>query len=123
MYVGEDWDDLEPSETLEILSIEFTKDLVVNGVPSGETIASATVTASVVKTLTGATADTAAQSRIGTITPSSEVDPTTGLTRSFVNFQVGRCLAGNKYLFDVLATLSSGRTPARFSHAWCKAPS
>lgn len=118
MYVGQDWDDLEPSEILETLSIEFTRDLLV-----GETISSATVAASVIKTLVGATVDGTPQSRVGGASPSSTIDPVTGATRSYVSFPVSRCVAGNRYLFDVLATFSSGRTPARFSHVWCKAPS
>lgn len=119
MYVGEDWDDLDPTEAREILSIEFTRD-----VETGETISSAIVTASIAKTLSGASPDALPQSRvIGVATMSSEIDPVTGQTRLFVNFPVGGAIAGNKYLFNVVATLSSGRTPARFSHIWCKTPS
>lgn len=117
MYVGQDWDDLDPAETREVLSIEFTRDI-----QTGETISSAVVVASIAATK-GVTADPAPQSRvIGAAVPSSVVDPISGKTRLYVSFPVGAALVGNKYLFNVVATLSSGRTPARYSHAWCRSP-
>jgi hypothetical protein len=119
MYVGQDWDDLDPAETKEVLSIEFTNDLE----PS-ETITSATWTLTVLKTLTGATADPSPTSRlIGGATPSTEIDPVSGATRTFVNQALGGCIDGNRYIGEAVATTSTGRTPARFSRFWCRVPS
>jgi hypothetical protein len=117
MYVGHDWDDLEPVETNEVFSLEFTTSL-----DPGETLASASWSLTVIKQERGQAPDpSAAGRRIGSPTITTEIDPQTGATRTFVNQAIGNCLDGNKYLGEALAVTSAGRTPALHSHFWCRA--
>jgi hypothetical protein len=117
MYVGQDWGDLEPVETNEVFSLEFTKNLA-----SGETLVSAAWSLTAIKQERGQAPDASAASRrIGNPTITSELDPQTGATRIFVNQAIGGCLDGNKYLGEAIAVTSTGRTPALHSHFWCRA--
>jgi hypothetical protein len=116
MYVGSDFDPIEPGET-DTFTLEFTSRLA-----AGEQVTSSSWAATVVNTDPGATVDTSASSRVdGSATTTTQSDPVLG-TRTFSNQNVGGCLAGNNYRLEATAITSNGRTLKLWSHVYCQAP-
>jgi hypothetical protein len=117
MYVGKDWDIIEPSET-DTFSLEFTSRL-----KTGETVASTSWQLAVVSSDPGITPDASAASRlVGAATATTQSDPILG-TRTFSNQTIGNgVIAGNTYRGEATIVTSLGRTLTLWSHVYCQAP-
>jgi len=115
MYVGQDWDDLEPTED-DVFSLEFTQDL-----QPGQSINTPVWSCALVQTFTGFTPDPSPNSRItGAANVTTEANPATGATRSFTNQAISGAVQGNRYLLSATVQTSDGRTLTRHSFFNCR---
>lgn len=103
MYVGNDFSDVNPSETVP-LTFDFVNDIKTVGV----TVASAVWSVSV---STGYDPS-----------PSSRLISTPANSGTQTSQFFGNALAGVKYLVAAVATMSDGSIMELFSHVSCKAP-
>lgn len=116
MYVGRDFDPIEPNET-DVFTFEFTADLA-----PGVTISSPVWSCAVANTDAGATLDEDPASRLqGAPNVTVAADPIGGGVRSFANQKVAGMLDGNVYLLEAVVATSDGRTLALHAHVRCKA--
>jgi hypothetical protein len=108
MYVGQDYDDIEPGET-DVFSLDFTSALV-----SGQTIAESTWTCNVANTSAGAAPDPS---------PSSRVSGAAAIVQSgtMTSQVITGMFDGNKYILQATVTTSDGRVLQRYSHVMCRA--
>lgn len=118
MYAGADWDPIEPAE-VDFLWFDFTQEL-----GPAETILSAQWMSSVIKTVSGATADASPSSRLlDTATIISSLKPQSISQELFVRQKVGGMVPGNQYLMLSTIVTSAGRTLSLHSHVTCLSPS
>jgi len=114
MYVGRDFDNIEPGET-DVFSIEFTDDLL-----NGRTINTPTWQCSVIRTDPGATVDPTPSSRVdGPSSITTATKPVTGALRTFVNQKMTGMIAGNLYALQATVLTSDGCTLQRYSKVYC----
>lgn len=103
MYVGKDFDPLDPGEQ-RIFSLDFTKDLA-----PGETI-------------TGAVGGNWVMTPIiGTDVTGAGPSGALGINGAIVSQMAGNATPGVKYRLGVTVTTSKGQTLPLYSHVACKA--
>ena len=113
MYVGQDFDPMQPGET-DRFSIEFTDDL-----KTGQTLSTAVWTCTLLTTLAGSTPDPSPQDRL--LGAASFITATLyGTTRTVTTQMIQNMIDGNKYLLQATVTTSDGRTLQRYSHVVCR---
>lgn len=108
MYLGQDYDPIEPGET-DIFTIEFSEELA-----PGITISAPVWTCAVASTLTGFTADPTPANRLAGL-----ANVTAYGGRTFTNQAFTGMIAGNNYILQATVTTSDGRTLQRYSHVLC----
>jgi hypothetical protein len=109
MYVGQDFDPIEPGE-VDAFTLDFTADVGV-----GNTILNATWTCSVQSTLIGSTVDAVPQSRVygaATVNNQGGKNYTSQVLTSMVD--------GNNYIVQATVQTSDGRLLQRYSHVLCR---
>jgi len=98
-YVGADWDDIDPGETI-LLGLNFADD-----VATGDSISSATWTCSVASGVDAS--------------PSSRISGGPLISGTLVQIMVTGMLPGVLYRLQAYATLASGQIVTLYSHVAC----
>lgn len=106
MYVGSDFDILDPDEQ-DFFTFDFVRDMLV-----GETIASYTFTLE-------------AMTEFGPDDPlvATRLLGSPSITGTKISQTVGNCIADVYYRLTVFVTTSNAREIKRWSHFWCRTPS
>lgn len=103
MYLGTDWDDLDPDE-VDDFTIDFVRDLT-----SGETISG--IPTMVLEVVDGVDAN-----------PASRIQGAPNVTGTKVTTRLATCQPEVYYRLTGLAMTSTGREIGRWSHFWCRTP-